>query len=67
MSAALYPLQAVGIKILPYLDEWLICAPIRQQVLKDKEAVINHIQELRFYMNLGREMSNHGKKQYLSG
>ncbi|XP_015255611.1 PREDICTED: coiled-coil domain-containing protein 22 isoform X2 [Cyprinodon variegatus] len=31
MAAALCPLQANGLKILPYLDDWLICAPTETQ------------------------------------
>ncbi|XP_061590634.1 uncharacterized protein LOC133456195 [Cololabis saira] len=27
VAAALAPLQAQGMKVLPYLDDWLICAP----------------------------------------
>ncbi len=56
VSAALCPLQMAGIKILPYLDDWLICAPSRHQVLEDTERVINHIRELGFCMN--HEKSN---------
>lgn len=39
VSATLAPLQLLGIKILPYLDDWLICAPSREQVIRNTEEV----------------------------
>lgn len=38
VAAALSPLQARGIKILPYLNDWLICAPTREQAGRDTVA-----------------------------
>ena len=34
VAAALSPLQSRGMKILPYLDDWLICAPSWSQVTR---------------------------------
>lgn len=51
ISAALAPLQLRGIKILPYLDDWLICAPSREQVVRNTEEVLAHIQSLGFTVN----------------
>ena len=51
VSAALSPLQARGLKILPYLDDWLVCAPSREQVVRDTETVLAHIQFLGFKVN----------------
>ncbi len=56
VSAALRPLQCVGITILTYLDDWLICAPSRSQVMKDTEMVIQHVQALGLRVN--RDKSN---------
>ena len=36
---------------MPYLDDWLICAPSRQQVVEDTESVLSHIQSLGFQVN----------------
>ncbi len=51
VSAALAPLQLQGLKILPYLNDRLICAPSRDQVIQDTERVLTHIQSLRFTVN----------------
>ncbi|KAJ8011012.1 hypothetical protein DPEC_G00053780 [Dallia pectoralis] len=51
VSAALAPLQLRGIKILPYLDDWLICAPSQEQVIRNTEEVLAHIQSLGFTVN----------------
>ncbi|KAJ8001185.1 hypothetical protein DPEC_G00188670 [Dallia pectoralis] len=50
-GAALAPLQLRGIKILPYLDDWLICAPFQEQVIRNTEEVLAHIQSLGFTVN----------------
>lgn len=41
--AALAPLQLQGITILPYLDDWLICAPSLDQVILGTEKVLGHV------------------------
>ena len=51
IGTALLPLQLSGIKILPYLDDWLICAPSRDQVLRDTGLVLSHIQSLGLKVN----------------
>ncbi len=58
VSAALRPLQCVGIKILAYLDDWLICAPSRSQVMKDTEMVIQHVQALGLKVNWDKSNLN---------
>lgn len=40
MGAALSPLQLSGVKTLPYLDDWLICAPSLSQVVEDTKRVM---------------------------
>ena len=52
VAAALYPLQLSGLKVLPYLDDWLIVAPSRSQVVSDTEKVMSHVQHLGFRLNL---------------
>ena len=34
VTAALMPIQRAGLKIMLYLDDWLVCAPSRQQVVQ---------------------------------
>lgn len=48
------PLQIAGLKILPYLDDWLVCAPSRSQVLQDTRRVMDHVQDLGLKVNLGK-------------
>ena len=52
VAAALHPLQLSGLKVLPYLDDWLIVAPSRSQVLADTRLVLAHVQALGFRVNL---------------
>ena len=54
VAAALSPLQAGGLKILPYLDDWLVCAPSRSQVLQDTKTVVDHIQRLGLKVNMAK-------------
>ncbi|CAL9683630.1 unnamed protein product [Knipowitschia caucasica] len=54
VAAALSPLQARGLRILPYLDDWLICAPTREQSLRDTQAVIEHVTRLGLRVNLAK-------------
>ena len=52
VAAALHPLQLSGMKVLPYLDDWLIVAPSRSQVVADTERLLSHVQSLGFRVNL---------------
>jgi len=61
VSAALRPLQCAGLKIMSYLDDWLICAPSRSQVMKNTEMVLQHVQSLGFKVNC--EKSNLSPRQ----
>ncbi len=58
VSAALCLLQCVGLKILAYLDDWLICAPSRNQVMKDTEMVFQHVQALGLKVNWDKSNLN---------
>ena len=42
VAAALAPLQKQGMKVLPYLDDWLVCAPSQSQVAWDTARLIQH-------------------------
>ncbi len=46
MTAALQPLQAQGIKILPYLDDLLICVPSQSQAVQDTTHPLFHVARL---------------------
>lgn len=52
VAAALSYLQAQGLQILPYIDDWLICAPTRAQAIQDTQTVLNHIGNLGLRVNL---------------
>ena len=51
MRAALAPMQARGMQILPYLDDWLVCAPTREQVEQDTATLIHHVTRLGLTVN----------------
>lgn len=52
VAAALSPLQARGLKILPYIDDWLVCAPSRDRAVQDTEVVLRHMSQLGLRVNL---------------
>lgn len=54
IKAALSPLQAHGLKVLPYLDDWLLCAPSRAQALHDTSCLLDHMSRLGLKVNLGK-------------
>lgn len=56
IAAALSPLQARGLKIMPYLDDWLICVPSREDVIRDMQTVLDHAASLGLRVNV--EKSN---------
>ncbi|KAK7907526.1 hypothetical protein WMY93_016138 [Mugilogobius chulae] len=51
VAAALSPLQAQGVKILRYLDDWLICSPSYEQAVRDTETVLAHVHRLGLTVN----------------
>ena len=51
VAAALSPLQSRGVKILPYLDDWLVCAPSRSQVTRDTATLLSHVAQLGLRVN----------------
>ncbi len=51
MEAALAPLRLHGIRVLNYLDDWLILAHSRESVSCHKDAVLRHIRALGLRTN----------------
>ena len=54
VAAALAPLQTQGMKVLPYLDDWLVCAPPRSQVTQDTARLLSHVARLGLTVNWGK-------------
>lgn len=65
VGAALSPFQLSGVKILQYLDNWLICAPSLSQVVEDTKRAVALIQSLGFKVNVKKATSNQGSRQFL--
>ena len=51
VAAALAPLQKQGTKVLPYLDDWLICAPSQSQAARDTARLLLHVARLGLTVN----------------
>ncbi len=51
MDAALAPLRLQGIRVLNYLDDWLIPAQSRELVSRHRDIVLRHINSLGLRMN----------------
>ena len=51
VEAALSLLRSSGIRILSYIDDYLICSRSREQAVRDSATVINHLRDLRFNIN----------------
>ncbi len=51
MDAALAPLRFQGIRVLNYLDDWLILAHSRESVSHQKDVVLRHLHALGLRMN----------------
>ncbi len=51
MDAALTPLRLQGIRVLNYLDDWLILAHSRELVSRHRDIVLGHIHSLGLRMN----------------
>ncbi|XP_049321018.1 uncharacterized protein LOC125781314 [Astyanax mexicanus] len=52
MAAALSPLTRAGMKILPYLDDWLICSLSRERAMADLKVLRSHVAGLGLSINL---------------
>ncbi|KAK7909772.1 hypothetical protein WMY93_014456 [Mugilogobius chulae] len=51
VEAALDPLRRMGIRILTYIDDWLILASSRQEAQAHTKVVLDHISKLGFVVN----------------
>ncbi len=51
MDAALAPLRLQGVRVLNYLDDWLILAHSRELVSRHRDIVLGHIHSLGLRMN----------------
>ena len=56
MRAALTSLCLAGVKILPYLDDWLICAPSFREAEQVTSRVLAHIEALGMSVNLEKSL-----------
>ncbi|XP_067307872.1 uncharacterized protein [Pseudorasbora parva] len=53
-EAGLTPLRMSGLRILTYIDDWLIIADSREKVLQDTSRVLAHITSLGFRVNVNK-------------
>ncbi|KAI2655945.1 hypothetical protein H4Q32_012739 [Labeo rohita] len=51
MDAALAPLRLQGIRILNYIDDWLILAQTEQMAVQHRDVVLAHMKELGLRLN----------------
>ncbi|XP_052473657.1 uncharacterized protein LOC128030230 [Carassius gibelio] len=53
-EAGLAPMRMSGLRILTYIDDWLIIAESKEKVLQDTCRVLTHITSLGFRVNVGK-------------
>ncbi len=51
VEGALTPLREVGVRILNYLDDWLILAQSREQLVNHRDLVLRHLSQLGLWVN----------------
>ncbi|XDV44749.1 hypothetical protein PO909_012989 [Leuciscus waleckii] len=56
MDAALAPLRLQGIRILNYIDDWLILAQSEQQAVRHRDLVLAHIKRLGLRLNVKKSV-----------
>ncbi|XP_035991606.1 uncharacterized protein LOC118562836 [Fundulus heteroclitus] len=54
VKAALSPLRASGVRILPYLDDWLLCAPTQVAASRDTSRLLLQVSRLGLKVNLAK-------------
>ncbi len=57
VEAALVPLRERGLRILNYLDDWLILAQFRRQLSAHRDLVLKHLSLLGLRVQLGKEQT----------
>ncbi|KAI2647445.1 Transposon Ty3-G Gag-Pol polyprotein [Labeo rohita] len=56
MDAALFPLRQKGIRILNYLDDWLVLAQSEAELLSHKALLLSHLECLGLRVNLSKSV-----------
>ncbi len=56
VEGALTPLREVGVRILNYLDDWLILAQSREQLGNHRDLVLRHLSQLGLRVNWEKSM-----------
>lgn len=56
VEAALAPLRMQGIRILNYIDDWLILAQTHDMAVRHRDVVLTHIRRLGFRLNIARSV-----------
>ncbi len=56
MDAALAPLRLQGIRVLNYIDDWLILAQSREMAVRHQDVVLGHIQSLGLRFNMEKSV-----------
>jgi hypothetical protein len=54
MAAALAPIQARGLQVLPYLDDWLLCSHSQEQAVLEITQLLAHITRLGLSVNFSK-------------
>ena len=62
VAAALAPIQARGLTVLPYLDDWLIVPPMAEQAVRDTAVLLWHMNQLGLKVNYSKSSLTPGKK-----
>lgn len=52
MDAVHAPLHLLAIRVLHYLNDWVVCAPTEKMCLKDMSVLVEHIKHLGLHLNM---------------
>ncbi|XP_077061833.1 uncharacterized protein LOC143714498 [Siphateles boraxobius] len=67
MDAALVPLRLQGIRILNYIDDWLILAQTEQMAVRHRDVVLAHIRKLGLRLNAKKSVLSPSQKTTFLG